>query len=1591
MTTLLYGSIIQIRSTETIYENKLFYVERLEEDELVLKSNDGNTLILPVEDGSLGDSITEIVVLYKPLHGYSVQNKLFKSQWVEIVFEDQKVKGQILKADEVIEVELTNGETVYIPVDRGLPKDVVIKKISRPHENQVEVEVEESPNNGEPLGFIEEDEDVAIQYFYSIEQQTSDLLEHLMMYIPEQDVTPKLKSKFFKMIQRYKELRTKYTDFTDGIHIKKLPTDQLLSNAFMLTSRMYVPVSKDIMVNHYDNETVGDIGEYFRKVESDDPNVSPFESEIRKITDKIHRASKFDEQYKSIEEVAINHAFKTLQNKRRYMFTPRPIQDVYLYEMPNLIYTMQDRSRYRTRVDKPFLVNSLMMQPISYIHYSKVYDVGSSILNKINLNTNRYYSIFYKGKKTVVQSKSKNLYFYNKYLYYENQAPNYVNYLQEIIPSFKKFVDTAIDNDIIQRFYNLYQFINEMSVTNIRELKLSEYIIANAYIKSFIKEILEKYKPEKLQEKTPYRFINNPISDKMTITYKELMPKELLNIYFSSSELFKIGEMDNYEYFKGTSMKEQPKLDITDAEISAILEDIKTKVQEPVEETVSKVYKTEEERVMDRLPILLKQVEKRSGIEHIHKQLIELGQDITIDELAVLIERLIRNGLKLEKGIKREIGGILITLIAETKINEGDKAYVEETRKTYTWDGKKWQDVEADPTCMIKRKLYKGDCGSLEKEVEYNERIARLMFDIEQDKRREKEVNAVKIDLDIETAKRTVFSLNSKKMKTDLKYHEEKRIYGVLAKTDKVVNPESPYNRLRDKILVESDLNLKYKAMQIFIQQYTKRGNDIHWFYCIETGVKLMPTFFSKLADAYLRTNNYENVMEEICLHQGTKSDNGDMWVDKHSGYVIKEINFEEDEFGREEVMADKPKVLFDDIVLEELQLQREINTNLKSLLFYLGVYAEEIDLYPLIFKTYNAISEGRKNDAQLVQARLLAVITHALVYVQTSDVKLSKPFPNCKFSFEGYPITDSSNLNGVNYVTCVVAKLSKTAPWDVFSKVAEDKLKGNILAVLSTYVVPMIEIQELIIKKRMGVQREERVMQTDWKNFSPRLNKFTPVTFEVSKLMTKHDYLDQAYYYSYVIQGLIHKHVAEQEFLLRDKQTVPYLVNTCCNVNNNVYRYFVEHAGIGPILDRVIATKKRIYAMHYYLLGTRAYFIENTRQPTSEPSTAFDEKTIYTKLLSWSQTNPRLFDEFHLVLPHMNKLDNTEKRIQQLKANLPITQETFVAMLQKATTSIPTPLSEPDDKPDEDEIVSQLESPNINDILFGMLEAKLADLGPDKALSKVAMFNRTCKRVKTNLVISDKIEHFTHLNQILYNQIRSLLYTFPEMIQTNKTGLDDICRKYWKLSEVHEKDIANSVQKYYGGLLALNHDEKMKMEITAISLARYVNLMKIKLENQETMNLLYHYIFISILDEYKNKTSRNIDEYLKVVLKIFESEDRALNYDTSTVEYETNLSKKSETQIKTDYFKNLSLEERKSENVLKEHRLDKWGVGLQKSMFKYDKNTYLTDKMSAQEVINGLKEAPEIDEQLPVVEEEGYDIDERPEDDDDVEYEEED
>ena len=56
----------------------------------------------------------------------------------------------------------------------------------------------------------------------------------------------------------------------------------------------------------------------------------------------------------------------------------------------------------------------------------------------------------------------------------------------------------------------------------------------------------------------------------------------------------------------------------------------------------------------------------------------------------------------------------------------------------------------------------------------------------------------------------------------------------------------SPYELLRDEILSQNDIISKYDNILRFINQYCRiadRDEDDNWYYCIDTNIKLLPTF----------------------------------------------------------------------------------------------------------------------------------------------------------------------------------------------------------------------------------------------------------------------------------------------------------------------------------------------------------------------------------------------------------------------------------------------------------------------------------------------------------------------------------------------------------------------------------------------------------------------------------------------------------------------------------------------------------------------------------------------------------------------------
>lgn len=1575
MTTLLYGSVIKLVSTEQIYDNKFFFVERLDDNELVLNTQTDDKIILPVVNNSLGETIKEVIVIYKPTTNFAQQNRLYVKHWVEIELDEVTVKGQIISIDKYIEVKLKD-TTIYLPIDRGLPKGV--KKITtitkplnleyKPIAEKVEEEIEEVANNV-ILGFIEEEVDMGVpQYFYSIEQQTTDLLEHLLMYIPEEARTPTAIKKMSKTIQRYKEIRSKYTEFSDGIYINKLPNDQILQSILELKNKLFLPISKDVHISYFTTEEIVDQRDFFYK-----KSLSWESGPVGKLANENRP---FEEKMTAMNEITNNSMIYKKVNDRKTKHEPTETEEVVLYDKETILTS---NKRYVIRLDEPYIVHSVMTPPIDYITYLTTKQKCSNIIDKANMMKMPFYSMFYKSLQNNIKNvKASNIFIYsNKYVYYENQTELFETYANKIMPSLDGYIEMGFDNKFIKPFYNFHQGIKNLENLNISELNNADFLSIKAFINIGVKRYIKNMITEKMPTRPIDLFKPNIALGHILELYKNVMPKSIQQQYYSASEILKFSEIDNTLYYCKDYIKLAPTNNISDEEIREVQEELMSMLDiKDVKETIQRVYKTEQEKENETVfPVILQDVDRINGLEYIYKRLIQdKVKGISLEKLKVMVDEIIKNNMKPLQKMNAGLANQIILYINEIRVVNGNTAYVEESKKTYKRIDDKWVSTE-DPQCFDKKKLVsvKGSCDVVEKENEYTKRVKILIDGIVQRKETEQAVNASLNGIAAEKHSQLLISLNNKNLQRDLKYNNQRDRYGILeTQKDNEGIVESPYAYIRDRILIESNLEFKYKAIQKFISKFTKRGIDNYWYYCIETSAKLLPSFFHKLADAYLIKKNYNAVIEEICLEQGTLSDNGDKWVDKNSGYIIKEIVFDEDDgFMAREVIVDTDKEIFSEVVAEELAVERYVKTAIKTLFFYLGVYyVEENNLYDIISNTYTLSSASFTDETKKKFIMLIAIISNVFVFIQSypGNLKLTPAFPNCKRSFSGYPLLLDETLNdGLKYVACVVKGISKSPPWNQFNRMTEQEIINYLKQYIKRFVITNFDVEIALIKKRENPDIvAPHHIQTVWNNFLPRLKPIRETIVREQRLESITDYRDRIYYLSALVQKEIHLHVAAQELILTDHLSNPYLVNACCNEDNYTYRYFLKNSNIMPHLKEILLLKRQLRKMERLIMNQKMYFNENTQKLISIPSTTMSDETIYSGIIKWSTTHPEIFDRFKYPFPKYNKYDTLQTKINKMQnQGIMVTENTFINMIQYVAERIVKEAPKEPETYEDDPIVQLMDTP---DALANYLDeknksfiSKLKKYDNSEDFISVINFNNTALNNKNNLIISKETEHYTHMNQILYNKIKCMLYSFPEMFYSKKSSVHTTCNEYWNLSPIHEQDINNTVESYYNNIYQITQNEDIGKSISKVDLDRYINLMKIKLENQELQNLLYQHIFLGILYEYKTfKISKeeksNINIYLNTIIKVFERENRlALNYDTTRIKYEINLSKKSETQIKTDYFKSLSKDARKAEGVLKEHKLEKWGVGLQKGMFQYVKENYLKDKLDAKAILDNI------------------------------------
>jgi len=380
----------------------------------------------------------------------------------------------------------------------------------------------------------------------------------------------------------------------------------------------------------------------------------------------------------------------------------------------------------------------------------------------------------------------------------------------------------------------------------------------------------------------------------------------------------------------------------------------------------------------------------------------------------------------------------------------------------------------------------------------------------------------------------------------------------------------SPYAKLRDLILGQQDFVKKQGDIIRFVETYTRQSyTDIigplgvkespYWLYCLETNAKLLPSFFYVLASTWTNEpQNYLIQMDLLIKEIGVLGDDGDSWVDKHSGYVIRKIDYSTDEGFDEGFRVSTRAVLEEDAedkirnallengvgisdkerkIVQNTPEMRTINNVINAVCTAMGITLEQqkewiiSDIVMLLKQNVPKESDYAKqvkdmaNKGKTIPSfkeyynTLLIYYTFGLIIIaiQTNipSIKTRRTFPGCIRSFTGYPFEGAGDLSSIQYLACIAYKIrSSVEPWSSLAKKKEDTIAKTIKDTMDKYLLGLDNVKRKIQEKMeylmMANEVNEIAEEHDmrhWLQFLPPLIPFQikglqPVSTEFEKTL---------------------------------------------------------------------------------------------------------------------------------------------------------------------------------------------------------------------------------------------------------------------------------------------------------------------------------------------------------------------------------------------------------------------------------------------------------------------------------------------------------
>jgi hypothetical protein len=1005
---------------------------------------------------------------------------------------------------------------------------------------------------------------------YGIEMQTTDLLNELLSTIPDNSRTSTVMERVYRVIRRFKELREQFSVFDENGNVvssKKVSAlykplvERMINLDINLKWIIPVVTQKTKLYTNEENETIEN-SDINKEIEEYKNNLNVYKTTnsypafYNAVNDMFTPfAQPFDKKYTvnaELETIVDNlenyytHVYKdALNTKKKRFFFQR--YNLGMTKIGNKEMRSGKSIYMRENMTKNDAVSikSVFMLPKPAIQFSRINLPGTNILSRAGLSHNWMYYFAFLNKRTYFKSiqlenvdegydyKKENDFLDTPISFDIPNEPNYESLLKTIIPMSASIIRLLKSEYIGYNFHDIISFYEPfmLYLDTITYSGLSKIKEGGPYqeMRIQILENIKKYDEEFKKKSKKYQSFPKGFAQKKNSFLSAEMEKiyKLDETMSSTETLNKMLELDNSKFYMSNLSLTTTKLYTPD--LSELIEkseygkDSFVKQNLCFTRVIAKKYTSikslnadnnEEDIYFDKeydtTPYDILKKYKETQSKQSPSDFLDYFTTVLSKEHGINDEQLAKTIIRGKKKVEENNYAILVIYPQPiSSLEEGEEKEVEieaDVKKKVRYFkrvGIRWiEDTDmadseltnellcnTDKNCSYSKEV----CNAKETTDNFTEKIKKTYA------LREKQIKRIRA---IKEAKNEEFSLRA--------YLIGKNIILPEIKT-------SPHAELRDKILGLKTLSTKQEFIQKFVKNFCRKSlahESVDWLYCKETNTKLLPNFFELLANIFfLDVALYEEHLDMIIATQGTKSDDGDAIIDKHSGYVIKYLDYvAQDEFDENgfvikthSIIEKNMSEILEDAIHAEIEnnqtmptvsdkkhfdnpIHEDIYKVSKAILTNLGIEFEKIfdtiishtsriiTKYLASEEKYNASIAGKEKmlkykDYKNQQIFFFTVGITLIVYqTHIPSFQPKKTFPGCVYSLSGYPLDEiSGDKSGITYLCCVLEKMKNatTYPWKSVSKFTSEKFQEKISKDFLDKILKDSEIQHLLTLKR--------------------------------------------------------------------------------------------------------------------------------------------------------------------------------------------------------------------------------------------------------------------------------------------------------------------------------------------------------------------------------------------------------------------------------------------------------------------------------------------------------------------------------------------